>query len=68
MILIPEGYIFSTAQANFRYKQRDDLALILSNTKAICAGVFTRNRFQAAPILICKEILKKTIIKYEALS
>ena len=63
MILIPEGYIFSTAQANFRYKQRDDLALILSNTKAICAGVFTRNRFQAAPILICKEILKKNNYK-----
>ncbi len=59
MLKLPKGFIFSTGQANFRYKERDDLALIYSNKLARCAAVFTKNLFQAAPIIVCKENLEK---------
>ncbi len=59
MIEIPKGYLFSTAEANFRYKQRDDLGLILSEKPANVAAVFTQNKFRAAPIYICINRIKK---------
>ncbi len=59
MIYVPEGYTFSSTEANFRYSGREDLALILSSPRASCAAVFTKNRFQAAPIIICREHIHK---------
>lgn len=59
MIPVPKGYIFSVAAAGFKYKDRNDVALICSETPATAAGVFTNNKFQAAPITVCKEILEK---------
>jgi glutamate N-acetyltransferase / amino-acid N-acetyltransferase len=43
-----------------RYRERPDLALIAADSKSGCAaaGVFTRNRFCAAPVELCKERLK----------
>lgn len=35
-----------------------DLGLIVSETSASVAGVFTRNRVQAAPVLLCKERIR----------
>lgn len=67
MINIPKGYLFSTAQANFRYKNRDDLALIYSKQPANIAAVFTKNKFQAAPIKIAKELLKNNNYKAQAI-
>ncbi len=32
-----------------------DLALVVSETEAAIAGVFTRNRVKAAPVLLCRE-------------
>ncbi len=58
MLYIPKGYVFSTAEANFRYRGRDDLAIIVSKKVANCAAVFTRNLFKAAPILVCMDKLK----------
>jgi glutamate N-acetyltransferase/amino-acid N-acetyltransferase len=57
MITVPKGFRFAAARAGFKYKDRDDLGLILSDTPCACAGVFTRNRFKAAPVLQCREIL-----------
>jgi glutamate N-acetyltransferase / amino-acid N-acetyltransferase len=37
--------------------QRRDLALIVSDVPASAAGVFTRNRVQAAPVHVCRERL-----------
>jgi len=58
MISTPKGYLFSTAKANFRYANRDDLALILSTEPATVAAVFTTNKFKAAPIYLCQKRLK----------
>ena len=67
MIPIPKGYTFSTAKANFRYKNRDDLGLILSEKPAVVAAVFTTNKFKAAPIYVCQKKLKQNSYKAQGI-
>lgn len=57
---IPQGFRFSAAQAGFKHQGRYDLAAIVSDRPAIAAGVFTTNKFQAAPVLQCKALLAKS--------
>jgi len=57
MLEIPEGYTFVALQAGFKYTDRLDLGLILSDRPAAVAGVFTTNRFQAAPVVVARELL-----------
>ncbi|MCJ2165864.1 MULTISPECIES: bifunctional glutamate N-acetyltransferase/amino-acid acetyltransferase ArgJ [unclassified Pseudodesulfovibrio] len=54
---IPKGYAFAAASASFKKPGKLDLGAIVSATPAVAAGVFTTNKFQAAPILQCKEML-----------
>lgn len=58
MIIVPRGFSFLATQAGFRYKGRKDLGMILSSRPAAAAGVFTSNRFQAAPVLVSQENLQ----------
>lgn len=53
----PKGFLFAVADAGFRKKRRNDTALVLSLHPASAAGVFTLNRFCAAPVVVGKEIL-----------
>ena len=46
----PLGYRYSTVYAGIRKTTKDDLALIVSDTPASAAAVFTRNVVQAAPV------------------
>ncbi|MHC1700451.1 MAG: bifunctional glutamate N-acetyltransferase/amino-acid acetyltransferase ArgJ [Humidesulfovibrio sp.] len=57
MTIVPKGYRFAVAAAGFKKADRNDLGLILSVGPAVAAGVFTTNRFQAAPVLVCKQTL-----------
>lgn len=52
------GFSVSAAASRMRYKNRLDLALIVSDHEAAAAGVFTGNRFCAAPVILCKEHLR----------
>lgn len=55
----PQGYAFSVVSAAFRKeKGRHDLALVVSDTPAAAAGVFTLNRFCAAPVQVGRNMLK----------
>jgi glutamate N-acetyltransferase/amino-acid N-acetyltransferase len=54
---IPSGFRFSTAQCGFKRPGRSDLALVVSDTPAVAAGVFTTNLFQAAPVLVARDVL-----------
>ena len=55
----PQGYAFSVVSAAFRKeKGRHDLALVVSDTPASAAGVFTLNRFCAAPVQVGRNMLK----------
>jgi glutamate N-acetyltransferase/amino-acid acetyltransferase len=57
MTIIPKGFRFAVAAAGFKRPDRNDLGLIVSDGICAAAGVFTKNRFQAAPVLVCKELL-----------
>ncbi|MFP4048319.1 MAG: bifunctional glutamate N-acetyltransferase/amino-acid acetyltransferase ArgJ [Desulfovermiculus sp.] len=58
MIIVPRGFSFLATRAGFRYKGREDLGMILSSRPAAAAGVFTGNRFQAAPVLVSQKNLQ----------
>ncbi len=60
MTIVPKGYRFAVAAAGFKRPDRNDLGLILSSGPAVAAGVFTTNRFQAAPVLVCKAALAES--------
>src|SRR2546428_3841815 len=56
---LPKGFLASGIRAGIR-KKRPDLGLIVAETGANAAAVFTQNRFQAAPVVLAKSSLKKT--------
>jgi glutamate N-acetyltransferase/amino-acid N-acetyltransferase len=56
---LPKGFIASGVRAGIR-KKRPDLGLIVAEKGANAAAVFTQNRFQAAPVVLAKNALKKT--------
>src|SRR5436190_13857541 len=56
---LPRGFVASGVRARIR-KKRPDLGLILAEEGASAAAVFTRNKFQAAPVLLSKSALKKS--------
>lgn len=56
---IPQGFKLAATKAGFKYENRLDLALILSETPAVCAAFFTTNLFQAAPVKAAIKNLKQ---------
>jgi glutamate N-acetyltransferase/amino-acid N-acetyltransferase len=50
-IIVP-GFLANGIHAGIKEEQKKDLSLILSQTPAKVAGVFTKNSFKAAPVLI----------------
>nr|WP_320116741.1 bifunctional glutamate N-acetyltransferase/amino-acid acetyltransferase ArgJ [uncultured Desulfuromonas sp.] len=51
---VVQGFTFSAAEAAIKGPGRNDCALIVSETPARCAGVFTRNKVIAAPLIVTK--------------
>ncbi|MEP6943144.1 MAG: bifunctional glutamate N-acetyltransferase/amino-acid acetyltransferase ArgJ [Betaproteobacteria bacterium] len=51
------GVLLGTAAAGIKNWTRDDVVLIALAKGARAAGVFTQNRFSAAPVQICREHL-----------
>lgn len=51
------GVRIGVAEAGIRKANRKDLTVVLIETGASVAGVFTQNRFCAAPVQICREHL-----------
>ncbi|HKO54887.1 MAG TPA: bifunctional glutamate N-acetyltransferase/amino-acid acetyltransferase ArgJ [Thermoanaerobaculia bacterium] len=56
---LPRGFLASGVRAGIR-KKRPDLGLIVAEDGAAAAAVFTKNRFQAAPVVLSKAALKKS--------
>lgn len=50
-ICAPKGFLASATQANIKYKNRTDMAMIFSKVPAISAGTYTTNLVKAAPVL-----------------
>jgi len=57
---LPLGYRYSSVYAGIRKERKDDLALIVSDTTASAAAMFTTNRVQAAPVRLGRKHLEKS--------
>lgn len=56
----PQGFLAGATSASIKPgTQRLDLAILFSTAPCIAAGVFTRNRVAAAPVLLCREHLSE---------
>ena len=51
------GMTLGTAAAKIKNWQRDDVVLVLFEPGTVAAGVFTQNRFCAAPVTVCRRHL-----------
>src|SRR5262249_46043238 len=51
------GVRLGTAAARIKSWQRDDVLLVAFDPGTTAAGVFTQNRFCAAPVIVCREHL-----------
>ena len=56
---LPSGFAASGVRAGIR-KKRPDVALIVAEKGANAAALFTKNRFQAAPVVLSKRDLAKS--------
>jgi len=54
---LPLGYRYAATFAGIRKVAKDDLALIVSDTLAAAAAVFTKNRVVAAPVAVARKHL-----------
>ena len=50
-----KGFVAAGINCGIRKKDKRDLALILSRTKATCAGVYTQNLVKGAPIIVTQK-------------
>jgi glutamate N-acetyltransferase / amino-acid N-acetyltransferase len=59
-VRVPAGFLLAGVRAGIR-KKRPDLALVVAENGGVdAAAVFTRNRFQAAPVVLSKRALLKS--------
>ena len=56
---LPKGFRASSAQAGFKAPDRYDLGLIVSDRPAQVAALFTTNVFCAAPVQVCREVVRE---------
>mgnify|MGYP000102939877 CR=1 FL=1 len=52
-----KGFRLGTTQANIKYENRKDLVIMEAAAGSRVAGVFTKNAFCAAPVVICRQHL-----------
>ena len=55
-ICAPKGFSASATEANIKYKNRTDMAMIYSKVPAISEGTYTTNLVKAAPVLWDRKI------------
>lgn len=63
---LPLGYRYASSYAKIRKVAKDDLALIVSDTPAAAAAVFTANQVAAAPVVLSRQHLAATKGKLRA--
>ncbi len=60
-VTAPQGFKAASCAANIKYENRDDMALVYSDTVCKAAGTFTRNVVKAAPVTWDQTIVKNNI-------
>lgn len=66
-VTAPKGFLATGVRCGLKTKG-EDFALIFSDLPATAAGVFTRNQICAAPILVCRDHLKRGPIRAIAIN
>lgn len=56
VLRLPAGFSYAAVQAGIKAKRRD-MGLIVSDTPCTAAGVFTRSKTKAAPVIWCEALL-----------
>ncbi len=64
---LPLGYRYAALYAGIRKQEKDDIALIVPDTPAEAAAVFTRNVVQAAPVQLASKHLRASKGKVAAI-
>jgi glutamate N-acetyltransferase/amino-acid N-acetyltransferase len=62
-IIMCPGFEAAGIAAGLKKKEKKDLGLIFSKVPANAAGVFTRNRVKAAPVILDRERIKKGVCR-----
>ena len=58
VITAPEGFKAAGVKAGIKKSGKEDVAILYSTVPAKAAGVFTMNQMAAAPVVVCREVLK----------
>jgi glutamate N-acetyltransferase/amino-acid N-acetyltransferase len=66
-VSLPQGFRYAAGYAGLRKIKKDDLALIVSDTPAVAAAVFTQNRVVAAPVVLARKNLRDSRGKASAI-
>ena len=59
-----EGVRIGTAKAGIRQLERDDITVFEISENAHVEAIFTKNKFCAAPVLVAKQHLSETDVRY----
>lgn len=59
-VTAPQGFRASAVSAGIRKRPGLDLALVVSETPALAAGMFTTNQMAAAPVLVSRDHLRNS--------
>lgn len=57
---IPRGFSFAATSCGLKKRSLPDLALLVSETPAAAAAMFTTNRVKAAPVIACEAHLRQS--------
>ncbi|MFZ1082713.1 MAG: bifunctional glutamate N-acetyltransferase/amino-acid acetyltransferase ArgJ [Candidatus Kryptoniota bacterium] len=66
-VTYPKGFLASGIIAGIKQNGLLDLGMLVSETVAVAAAVFTKNKFPAAPVLLCKRNLLDSKSKAKAI-
>ncbi len=61
-VCYPQGFIAGAVSAGLK-KEGYDLGAVFSETDCVCAGVFTKNKVMAAPVVYCKAALNGSVTR-----
>lgn len=57
-LFFPRGFFLNGINSGIRDRKKRDIALIYSEIPCVAAGLFTKNRVKAAPVIISKRHLR----------
>ena len=57
-LFLPQGFFLNGINSGIRDRKKRDIALIHSEVPCVAAGLFTKNRVKAAPVIISKRHLR----------